>query len=76
MPTKPGIKTTEFWVALLVPFIGGIVVGLFQYWGITLPTETIYGTIGTAITYIAGRAFTKAADSKAAAETVNTDTGV
>ena len=57
---KPGIKTSEFWVALLIPPISGIIVGLFNHFGIPLPEETVYTSVATAITYIAGRSWQKA----------------
>lgn len=67
MESKPGIKTTEFWLALLVPFISGIAVGVANQFGIPVPTETIYAAVGAAITYIANRAWVKGAETKAAA---------
>lgn len=56
---KPGIKTSEFWVALLVPFLGGIGVGVFELYGVKIPVDTIYAGVGTALGYILNRAWVK-----------------
>lgn len=65
---KPGIKTTEFWVNLIVPFIVAVLAGVADMFGFQLPTEAIYGVIATGVTYILARGWTKSSESKAQAE--------
>jgi len=64
-PNKPGIKTSEFWVALLAPALSGIVVGVGNYFGLDIPADTIYAGIATGLGYIFNRAYVKGAVAKA-----------
>lgn len=52
---KAGIKTSEFWLAL----IGAIIPVANQYLGMNLPTETILSISGIVISYILGRSYVK-----------------
>ncbi len=54
---KAGIKTTEFWLALL----GAIIPVLNQYLGLNLPSAAILGITGIIISYIFGRSIVKKA---------------
>lgn len=59
MEHKPGIKTTEFWVAILAT----IVVGAGAHFGLDLDPVTVAGVATTVITYIIGRIFNKKKES-------------
>jgi len=61
---KPGIKTSEFWVATLTAPIVAIIVALLNSIGITVTETTIMTLVGPAITYVAGRSWKKAAAEK------------
>lgn len=52
---KAGIKTSEFWLALLA----AILPVLNQHLGLNLPTEAILSIAGIAISYILGRSWVK-----------------
>jgi len=52
---KPGIKTSEFWVAIFAP----ILVGALQAFGIDVSEPTIIIMITPMIAYIAGRTWLK-----------------
>lgn len=52
---KAGIKTSEFWVALLAAIIPVV----NQHLGLNLPTEAILSIAGIAIAYIFGRSIVK-----------------
>lgn len=67
MDTKPGYKTTEFWLSLLAIVIGGVLasglVSSDQVLKLLGAASSILGALG----YTAQRGFVKTADSKAAA---------
>lgn len=58
METKPGFKTSEFWLAAITSVVTLLndsgVMGSFQ-----LPTETIITVAGVVVTYILGRSVVK-----------------
>lgn len=58
-PVKPGIQTSEFWVALLVPAVGQIVVGVSEKYNLGIPQDSIYAAVATAVTFIINRAWVK-----------------
>lgn len=66
---KVGIKTSEFWIALLAPFLGGVVIGVGELFNISIPHETIYTMTGTALAYVFQRGWVKSASAKADAGT-------
>jgi hypothetical protein len=54
---KAGIKTSEFWLALIAANVA-----IFnQHLGLNLPTEAIVAVSGIAISYIVGRSWVKKA---------------
>lgn len=52
---KAGIKTSEFWLALLAAIIPVV----NQHLGLNLPTEAVLAVAGIAIAYIFGRSLVK-----------------
>jgi len=52
---KAGIKTTEFWLALL----GAILPVMNTYLGLNIPTESIISIAGIVISYVLGRSWLK-----------------
>lgn len=56
---RPGIKTTEFWMATLVPFLVAIVAGVLSLFGIDVSDETILAVVSPAVLYMMGRIFNK-----------------
>jgi CDP-diglyceride synthetase len=65
IPTnKPGIKTTEFWVASLTPIFVPLIMALLNRFGFPIADETtismiVAASISTPIAYIIGRIFNK-----------------
>jgi len=53
---KAGIKSTEFWLAL----IAAIIPVLNQHLGLNIPTSAVLSTAGVVIAYIFGRSHVKA----------------
>ncbi len=60
---KAGLKTSEFWLAILT----GIIPVLNQYLGLHIPVGAVMTVGGVAITYILNRMHLKATAIKAAA---------
>jgi len=52
---KTGLKTTEFWLALL----GAILPVMNSYLGLNIPTESILSIAGIVMTYVFGRSWLK-----------------
>lgn len=61
--TKPGVTTTEFWVAALSPILMPILMSLVNKYGLPLTPEAIMGvitiTVATPLVYIFGRILNK-----------------
>ena len=55
METKPGIKTTEFWVTLA----GSLVVLIEGFGGFDLPDATIIGVVAALAAYVLSRGHAK-----------------
>ena len=62
--SKPGIKTTEFWVSALIPIIVPVIMTIANKYGFPL-SETavdaiVIGVVTPPVTYILGRIYGKA----------------
>lgn len=57
--TKSGLKTSEFWLAWLVPLI----VALASLAGITWTPEIVAGFVAPIVAYILGRSWIKARET-------------
>ncbi len=53
---KTGIKTSEFWIALL----GALIPVFNEHFGLRIPTESVLSIAGVIISYIIGRSYVKA----------------
>lgn len=65
MQLTPGMKTTEFWIGLLLP----VILILFgKKLGITLSTEELYAVVGASGAYSVSRGISKVVSAKTPAK--------
>ena len=62
--SKPGIKTSEFWVGTLTAPLVAIIAGLLSMVGIQVGDATIATLVSPAIVYIFGRGWIKKESAK------------